>query len=88
MLFVFQLSSREVDQEQAPGHSSPCLLPETQQTRREPPSMGMDYLSVPPALAWGRTRASAHSPLFRLYNSTHMIIPIKVIPVRSCNQQW
>lgn len=25
----------------------------------------MDYLSVPPALAWGRTRASAHSPLFR-----------------------
>ncbi|XP_070830264.1 nuclear factor of activated T-cells, cytoplasmic 4 [Chaetodon trifascialis] len=60
-----QLSPREVDQEQAPGHSSPCLLPETQQTRREPPSMGMDYLSVPPALAWGRTRASAHSPLFR-----------------------
>ncbi|XP_075875753.1 nuclear factor of activated T-cells, cytoplasmic 4 isoform X2 [Nelusetta ayraudi] len=60
-----QLSPREVDQEQAPGHSSPCLLPETQQTRREPPSLGMDYLSVPPALAWGRTRASAHSPLFR-----------------------
>ncbi|XP_034411739.1 nuclear factor of activated T-cells, cytoplasmic 4 [Cyclopterus lumpus] len=60
-----QLSSREVDQEQAPGHSSPCPLPETQQTRREPPSLGMDYLSVPPALAWGRTRASAHSPLFR-----------------------
>lgn len=60
-----QLSPREVDQEQAPGHSSPCLPPETQQTRREPPSLGMDYLSVPPALAWGRTRASAHSPLFR-----------------------
>ncbi|XP_044076671.1 nuclear factor of activated T-cells, cytoplasmic 4 isoform X2 [Siniperca chuatsi] len=60
-----QLSPREVDQEQAPGHSSPCMLPETQQTRREPPSLGMDYLSVPPALAWGRTRASAHSPLFR-----------------------
>ncbi|XP_041849092.1 nuclear factor of activated T-cells, cytoplasmic 4 [Melanotaenia boesemani] len=59
-----QLSPREGDQEQAP-HSSPCPLPETQQTRREPPSMGMDYLSVPPALAWGRTRASAHSPLFR-----------------------
>ncbi|KAI3374685.1 hypothetical protein L3Q82_021253, partial [Scortum barcoo] len=58
-----QLSPREVDQEQAPGHSSPCPLPETQQTRRDPPSMGMDYLSVPPALAWGRTRASAHSPL-------------------------
>ncbi|XP_078120435.1 nuclear factor of activated T-cells, cytoplasmic 4 isoform X2 [Sander vitreus] len=60
-----QLSPREVDQEQAPGHSSPCPLPETQQARREPPSLGMDYLSVPPALAWGRTRASAHSPLFR-----------------------
>uniref|UniRef100_A0A3B5A5B6 Nuclear factor of activated T cells 4 n=1 Tax=Stegastes partitus TaxID=144197 RepID=A0A3B5A5B6_9TELE len=55
-----QLSPREVDQEQAPGQ-----LPETQQPRREPPSLGMDYLSVPPALAWGRTRASAHSPLFR-----------------------
>uniref|UniRef100_A0A8D3AE61 Nuclear factor of activated T cells 4 n=1 Tax=Scophthalmus maximus TaxID=52904 RepID=A0A8D3AE61_SCOMX len=59
------LSSREVDQEQAPGHSSPCPPPESQQTRREPPPLGMDYLSVPPALAWGRTRASAHSPLFR-----------------------
>lgn len=65
MPFVFQLSPREVDQEQAPGHSSPCLLPETQQSRREPPSLGMDYLSVPPALAWGRTRANTHSPLFR-----------------------
>ncbi|XP_072220068.1 nuclear factor of activated T-cells, cytoplasmic 4 isoform X2 [Leuresthes tenuis] len=60
-----QLSPREVDPEQAPGHSSPCPLPETQQTRRELPSQGMDYLSVPPALAWGRTRGSAHSPLFR-----------------------
>ncbi|KAF3698671.1 Nuclear factor of activated T-cells, cytoplasmic 4 [Channa argus] len=60
-----QLSPREVDQEQAPGHSSPCPLSETQQCRRELPSLGMDYLSVPPALAWGRTRASAHSPLFR-----------------------
>ncbi|XP_069034456.1 nuclear factor of activated T-cells, cytoplasmic 4 isoform X1 [Embiotoca jacksoni] len=60
-----QLSPREVDQEQAPGHGSPCPLPETQTTRREPPPLGMDYLSVPPALAWGRTRASAHSPLFR-----------------------
>uniref|UniRef100_H2LCP7 Nuclear factor of activated T cells 4 n=1 Tax=Oryzias latipes TaxID=8090 RepID=H2LCP7_ORYLA len=59
-----QLSPREVDKEQAPGHSSPGPLPETQQTRREPLSLGMDYLSVPPALAWGRTRASAHSPLF------------------------
>lgn len=60
-----QLSPREVDQELAPSQSSPCPLPETQQARREAPSMGMDYLSVPPALAWGRTRASAHSPLFR-----------------------
>lgn len=60
-----QLSSREVDQEQAPGHSSPSPVPEGQQPRREPSSLGMDYLSVPPALGWGRTRASAHSPLFR-----------------------
>lgn len=60
-----QLSPREVDQEQAPGHSSPCPLPEAQQVRREPPPLGMDYLSVPPALAWGRSRANAHSPLFR-----------------------
>ncbi|XP_029971376.1 nuclear factor of activated T-cells, cytoplasmic 4 [Salarias fasciatus] len=60
-----QLSPREVDQELAPSQSAPCPPPETQQPRREPPPMGMDYLSVPPALAWGRTRASAHSPLFR-----------------------
>ncbi|XP_061775564.1 nuclear factor of activated T-cells, cytoplasmic 4 isoform X1 [Nerophis ophidion] len=60
-----QLSPREVDREQNPGHSPSCPLPETLQTRREPLTMGMDYLSVPPALAWGRTRASAHSPLFR-----------------------
>ncbi|XP_028988533.1 nuclear factor of activated T-cells, cytoplasmic 4 [Betta splendens] len=60
-----QLSPREADPEQAPGHGSPCALPEAQQIRREPASLGMDYLSVPPALAWGRTRASAHSPLFR-----------------------
>ncbi|XP_014822945.1 PREDICTED: nuclear factor of activated T-cells, cytoplasmic 4-like [Poecilia mexicana] len=60
-----QLSPREVDQEPGLGRSSPCPLPETQQPRREPPSLGMDYLPVPPALAWGRTRASAHSPLFR-----------------------
>ncbi len=73
MLSVLQLSPREVDQEQAPGHGTQCLLPETQQTRREPPSQGMDYLSVPPALAWGRTRASAHSPLFRQgYAAPHM----------------
>nr|XP_061834982.1 nuclear factor of activated T-cells, cytoplasmic 4-like isoform X3 [Nerophis lumbriciformis] len=61
-----QLSPREVDREQTPGPSPSCPLPETLQTRREPPTMGMDYLSVPPALAWGRTRASAHSPLFRV----------------------
>ncbi|XP_053293561.1 nuclear factor of activated T-cells, cytoplasmic 4 [Pleuronectes platessa] len=60
-----QLSPREADQEQAPGHGSHCPLPESQQPRREPPPLGMDYLSVPPALAWGRTRASTHSPLFR-----------------------
>ncbi|XP_019739285.1 nuclear factor of activated T-cells, cytoplasmic 4 isoform X2 [Hippocampus comes] len=54
-----QLSPR--DQEQAPGQQQT----ESLQTRREPPSMSMDYLSVPPALAWGRTRANAHSPLFR-----------------------
>ncbi|MEQ2262640.1 hypothetical protein XENORESO_018093, partial [Xenotaenia resolanae] len=60
-----QLSPREVDQEQVLARNSPCPLPETQQTRREPPPLGMDYLPVPPALAWGRTRASAHSPLFR-----------------------
>ncbi|XP_014047162.1 nuclear factor of activated T-cells, cytoplasmic 4 isoform X1 [Salmo salar] len=60
-----QVSPREVEQVQAPAHSSHCPLPEPLQQRREAPSMGMDYLSVPPALGWGRTRASAHSPLFR-----------------------
>uniref|UniRef100_A0A3Q3B4Y1 Nuclear factor of activated T cells 4 n=1 Tax=Kryptolebias marmoratus TaxID=37003 RepID=A0A3Q3B4Y1_KRYMA len=59
-----QLSPREADQEQTPGHSSPCPLPDAQQTRRDPPALSMDYLPVPPSLAWGRTRASAHSPLF------------------------
>ncbi|XP_028296614.1 nuclear factor of activated T-cells, cytoplasmic 4-like [Gouania willdenowi] len=60
-----QLCPREVDQERLPGHSSPCPMPETQQTRRELPSLGMDYLSVPSALGFGRSRANAHSPLFR-----------------------
>uniref|UniRef100_A0A8C8EW15 RHD domain-containing protein n=1 Tax=Oncorhynchus tshawytscha TaxID=74940 RepID=A0A8C8EW15_ONCTS len=60
-----QVSPREVEQVQAPAHSTHCPLPELLQQRREAPSMGMDYLSVPPALGWGRTRASAHSPLFR-----------------------
>ncbi|XP_055084514.1 nuclear factor of activated T-cells, cytoplasmic 4 [Periophthalmus magnuspinnatus] len=59
-----QLSPREVEQEQAPGHTSPCPLPEPL-PRREAPPLGMDYLPVPPALVWGRTRANAHSPLFR-----------------------
>ncbi|XP_037131048.1 nuclear factor of activated T-cells, cytoplasmic 4 [Syngnathus acus] len=54
-----QLSPR--DQEQVSGQKQP----ETLQSRKEPPSMSMDYLSVPPALAWGRTRANSHSPLFR-----------------------
>lgn len=75
MLCVLQLSPREVDQqEQAPVQSSPSLLPENQKASRrgEAPSLGMDYLSVPPALAWGRARANAHSPLFRQgYTSSH-----------------
>uniref|UniRef100_A0A8K9Y6G5 Nuclear factor of activated T cells 4 n=1 Tax=Oncorhynchus mykiss TaxID=8022 RepID=A0A8K9Y6G5_ONCMY len=65
LVCVLQVSPREVEQVQAPAHSSHCPLPEPLQQRREAPSMGMDYLSVPPALGWGRTRASAHSPLFR-----------------------
>lgn len=60
-----QLSPREVEQEQAPGHTSPCPPPDPHVSRREAPSLGMDYLPVPPALVWGRTRANAHSPLFR-----------------------
>ncbi|KAL0966304.1 hypothetical protein UPYG_G00293630 [Umbra pygmaea] len=61
-----QVSPREVEPEQAPpAHTSHCPQPEPLQPRREVSTMGMDYLSVPPALGWGRTRASAHSPLFR-----------------------
>lgn len=60
-----QVSPREVEQEQAPGHTSHCPLPDSSLPRREAPSLGMDYLPVPPALVWGRTRANAHSPLFR-----------------------
>ncbi|XP_041946322.1 nuclear factor of activated T-cells, cytoplasmic 4 isoform X2 [Alosa sapidissima] len=61
-----QVSSRELEQDHAPpAQSSPCPLPEPRGLRRELPSLGMNYLSVPPALGWGRTRASAHSPLFR-----------------------
>ncbi|XP_051554450.1 nuclear factor of activated T-cells, cytoplasmic 4 isoform X3 [Myxocyprinus asiaticus] len=56
-----QVSSRDID----PEPNSPCPLPEAPQLRRDPSTIGMDYLSVPPALGWGRTRASAHSPLFR-----------------------
>ncbi|KAI4892973.1 hypothetical protein NFI96_021864 [Prochilodus magdalenae] len=55
-----QVSSRDVDSEQSSGP-----LSEPVQLRRDPPALGMDYLSVPPALGWGRTRASAHSPIFR-----------------------
>lgn len=62
---VEQVSSREIDPESTPIPNSPCPLPEVSQMRREPPTIGMDYLSVPPALGWGRTRASAHSPIFR-----------------------
>lgn len=64
---VLQVSPRDVEQEQSPAHSSHCPLPEPLQQRREVATMGMDYLSVPPALGWGRTRASAHSPMFRLH---------------------
>uniref|UniRef100_A0A672QPY6 Nuclear factor of activated T-cells, cytoplasmic 4-like n=1 Tax=Sinocyclocheilus grahami TaxID=75366 RepID=A0A672QPY6_SINGR len=60
-----QMSSRDIEPELTPIQTSPCPLPEVAQLRREPPTIGMDYLSVPPALGWGRTRASAHSPLFR-----------------------
>lgn len=60
-----QMSSRDIEPELTPVQTSPCPLPEVAQLRREPPTLGMDYLSVPPALGWGRTRASAHSPLFR-----------------------
>ncbi|XP_066537163.1 nuclear factor of activated T-cells, cytoplasmic 4 [Hoplias malabaricus] len=55
---IEQVSSRDVDSEQPPGSSAPCPL-------RDAPALGMDYLSVPPALGWGRSRASAHSPIFR-----------------------
>ncbi|KAK7944330.1 hypothetical protein WMY93_000058 [Mugilogobius chulae] len=60
-----QLSPREVEQEQAPVHTSPCPLPEPPLPRREAAPLGMDYLPVPPALVWGRTRTNTHSPLFR-----------------------
>ncbi|KAI7810284.1 putative nuclear factor of activated T-cells, partial [Triplophysa rosa] len=60
-----QVSSRELEPDSTPIQNPPCPVPEVAQMRREPPSLGMDYLSVPPALGWGRTRASAHSPIFR-----------------------
>ncbi|KAL4657231.1 nuclear factor of activated T-cells, cytoplasmic 4 [Arapaima gigas] len=62
---VSQVSPRDVDPEQAQPTASPCPLPDAPQPRREASALGMDYLSVPPALGWGRSRASAHSPLFR-----------------------
>ncbi|KAG5841705.1 hypothetical protein ANANG_G00169560 [Anguilla anguilla] len=60
-----QVSPREVESDQAPPPGSTCPLPDSLQSRRDPSSLGMDYLCVPPALGWGRARASAHSPIFR-----------------------
>ncbi|XP_077580392.1 nuclear factor of activated T-cells, cytoplasmic 4 [Stigmatopora nigra] len=56
---VEQLSPR--DQKQGAGQQQP----ENPQTKRDPTATSMNYLSVPTALVWGRTRASTHSPLFR-----------------------
>lgn len=66
------MSSRDIEPELTPLQTSPYPLPEVAQPRREPPTIGMDYLSVPPALGWGRTRASAHSPLFRFAHNFFM----------------
>ncbi|KAI1901197.1 hypothetical protein AGOR_G00031820 [Albula goreensis] len=60
-----QVSPREVDIEQPLPPGSPCPQSDLLQARRDPSSLGMDYLCVPPVLGWGRARASAHSPLFR-----------------------
>ncbi|KAG7313703.1 hypothetical protein KOW79_000083 [Hemibagrus wyckioides] len=60
-----QVSSRDVELEQIPAPNTPCPPSDLGQLRREPPTLGMDYLSVPNTLGWGRTRASAHSPIFR-----------------------
>uniref|UniRef100_A0A8C9VTP9 Nuclear factor of activated T cells 4 n=1 Tax=Scleropages formosus TaxID=113540 RepID=A0A8C9VTP9_SCLFO len=60
-----QVSPRDVDPEQAQITTSPCPHPDVPQPRRETSTLAMDYLSVPSALGWGRSRASAHSPLFR-----------------------
>ncbi|KAJ8268564.1 hypothetical protein COCON_G00137360 [Conger conger] len=60
-----QVSPREVESDQAPPPGPPCPLLDPLQVRRDPSSLGMDYLCVPPALGWGRARASAHSPIFR-----------------------
>ncbi|KAJ8272559.1 hypothetical protein GJAV_G00090620, partial [Gymnothorax javanicus] len=60
-----QVSPREVELDQAPPPGSPCPHPDGLQSRRDPSPLGMDYLCVPPALGWGRARASAHSPIFR-----------------------
>ncbi|XP_062848941.1 nuclear factor of activated T-cells, cytoplasmic 4 [Trichomycterus rosablanca] len=60
-----QVSSRDVELEQIPSPNAPCPPSDLGQIRRDPTAMGMDYLSVPNALGWGRTRASAHSPIFR-----------------------
>ncbi|KAG7455004.1 hypothetical protein MATL_G00251710 [Megalops atlanticus] len=60
-----QVSPREAELEQAPPPGSPCGLSDALPPRRDASTVGMDYLSVPPPLAWGRSRANAHSPLFR-----------------------
>ncbi|KAG9328385.1 hypothetical protein JZ751_014397 [Albula glossodonta] len=60
-----QVSPREFDIEQPLPPGSPCPQSDLLQARRDPSSLGMDYLCVPPVLGWGRARASAHSPLFR-----------------------
>ncbi|XP_076828179.1 nuclear factor of activated T-cells, cytoplasmic 4 [Brachyhypopomus gauderio] len=60
-----QVSSREAESEQNTVPTTPCSLSDPALLRRESSSLSMDYLSVPSAVGWGRTRASAHSPIFR-----------------------
>lgn len=80
-----QVSSRDIEPELTPIQNSTCPLPEVAQLRRDAPTLGMDYLSVPPALGWGRTRASAHSPLFRLAHISYVSFSIFIL--RSCLEQ-
>ncbi|KAF7706041.1 nuclear factor of activated T-cells, cytoplasmic 4 [Silurus meridionalis] len=60
-----QVSSRDVELEQICAPNTSCPPSDLGQLRREPPTLGMDYLSVPNTLGWGRNRTSAHSPIFR-----------------------